>query len=303
MDLTHDRSEFYKYVPADGCIKILETCSLKWTCPLAFNDLFDVKTTVDYGFDLEELRPLLRDEYERVFFGEADLAHYCSPRARVLIQIMRSKSTDPAMRVWWQTRRDALVDDAILRLQSLQAEQSAQWRENVRSLRVLCLSELPDSSVMWSQYADSHRGAVVTLRCVKEIDSAWLAAVPVDYSASGHFVLSKADWARHLTGQIPFPTGVWFRATLCRKSPEWGYEREWRVINREDRPDGRDYSIRPIDPREIQSVVLGARMTREVEGRIRSLLRERLAHVQVLRAVPNLITQRVEISREDVVQE
>lgn len=86
---------------------------------------------------------------------------------------------------------------------------------------VLCLTESPDSLLMWAHYADSHNGFV--LQFDERHD--FFAPVTVDGQV---FELTKVEY----TNQRPVLSYSTINSpsVYYRKSPEWSYEREWRII-------------------------------------------------------------------------
>lgn len=88
---------------------------------------------------------------------------------------------------------------------------------------ILCLSEIPNSLLMWAHYADEHRGVVFQFDANHsffdegDLEYDVPSKGPVDYSTKRP-ILSHSNLRS---------TSAFFR-----KSPEWGYEREWRFIRR-----------------------------------------------------------------------
>ena len=67
-------------------------------------------------------------------------------------------------------------------------------------LRVFCVSEVNDNILMWSHYAQYHRGVCIRLRVMPEVDNALCAAKKVIYTESPPSIprvfenLSLDDW-------------------------------------------------------------------------------------------------------------
>src|SRR5664279_4005461 len=53
MPRLHNKSHFFKYVEQNAAKLIIQNQTLKWTCPLDFNDPFDHKVR---SLDLEDLK-------------------------------------------------------------------------------------------------------------------------------------------------------------------------------------------------------------------------------------------------------
>mgnify|MGYP005761965831 FL=1 len=89
---------------------------------------------------------------------------------------------------------------------------------------VSCLSELKDSLLMWAHYANNHRGFCVKYDMMEINRSLKFTAVPVIYSEE------KTCFDFFDPQSIEKDTWKLFIQSLTSKSPEWGYEKEWRII-------------------------------------------------------------------------
>lgn len=152
-------------------------------------------------------------------------------------------------------------------------QNDARWEEVRRQtrskVRISCLSQVRNSVAMWSHYADGHKGICVGFRAIPGSDHR--RGVLCD-SAGGGF----AEGAL----RSPDALGVWkvryerafpevnfytmdhdketWKIVFLRKSPEWSYEKEWRVAD----------VHRPAEPKRmllngcISEVILGLRLSR-----------------------------------------
>lgn len=96
---------------------------------------------------------------------------------------------------------------------------------------ISCFSELDDSLLMWAHYANNHKGFCVEYELLEISKQLQFTPVPVIYSEEKIVVQSL------------FPESVQESVTeivvnsLCTKSTDWSYEKEWRII-REDNACG-----------------------------------------------------------------
>lgn len=97
------------------------------------------------------------------------------------------------------------------------------------SMGITCLSEVPDSLLMWSHYANNHRGFCVSYNLLALNQKLQFSAIPVLYTQE-----------RVCLRSIPLDQGALNKETmsifiqsLTSKSPEWSYEKEWRIIRDE----------------------------------------------------------------------
>ncbi len=154
-------------------------------------------------------------------------------------------------------------------------------------LGVLCLSEVPDSLLMWAHYCSSHTGFVVEFE---------------GWHPSFHEQKSDEDDLRHIRRvhyresrpSAPLTEMSAIELFLV-KSGHWTYEREWRIVRPlvdaattvEEQP----YPIALFDVTadSIKRVILGARMKADIEANIRQAMRANpgMSSVKVQRAVPD----------------
>jgi len=132
---------------------------------------------------------------------------------------------------------------------------------------ILCLSTKPDNILMWSHYADSHRG--VCLGFEGENGSCpFPAAKPVHYQprrAVCNPVLASREEMK--------------RSTLFTKLDTWAYEEEWRVTS------GTGSGSKSFAPQTLKEIILGAKISEESEALVRSWIRWRWYPIKVRRAV------------------
>ena len=97
------------------------------------------------------------------------------------------------------------------------------------SMGIACLSEEPDSILMWSHYANNHRGFCVAYNLLGLNQKLQFSAVPVLYTQDRVCLRSiplDQDTLNKETMSL-------FIQSLTSKSPEWSYEKEWRIIRDE----------------------------------------------------------------------
>jgi hypothetical protein len=110
---------------------------------------------------------------------------------------------------------------------------------------VFCLSERNDDILMWSYYANGHRG--ICLGFAHRPTRPFGPAFPVMYS-------TELPQVNYLEGDQLKQ----FRANFLTKALPWKHEREWRVI---DRYRGR--GVRQFKPESLVEVIMGAQLTEE----------------------------------------
>lgn len=122
---------------------------------------------------------------------------------------------------------------------------------------IFCLTELDDSVLMWSHYADNHKGVCISFDLEGSKPSDLWGAQPVQYAEARPEIP-----ALRKTGE----TSEMYHA-LLRKADFWSYEKEWRVV-----VAGRAGEHLSFPPSTITTVTFGARCTAEMEQRVRDEL-------------------------------
>lgn len=128
---------------------------------------------------------------------------------------------------------------------------------DIQNLGVFCLSELNDNILMWSHYADQHRGF-----CIEFVRSSgnWIGnfetTKPINYC--NYPEVDPFDSDGNIDASI-------HRKMLLTKAEDWKYENEWRLTY----PQGdKEESL----PGEISSIIFGLRMPDADKNTIRNIL-------------------------------
>jgi Protein of unknown function (DUF2971) len=223
----HDRQFFYKYVSAKTAKTILRTRKLRWSSPVLLNDPFDVTQELRLDFDVAELSNALVEEMADLIATGGPIQDTARPELKALLATLAGASTAQRQRVADRFRKNPPGTTAG-QLESL-AELRRRWSAIVPSLRVLCLSEANDVTSMWNHYADSYRGAVLQFEAIDDLDSVWLLARPVAYQAAPPAIADARTWARSMLRKVEQTYLDMFTDYQYIKTPDWAYEREWRM--------------------------------------------------------------------------
>ncbi|WP_172912759.1 DUF2971 domain-containing protein [Pantoea stewartii] len=162
-----------------------------------------------------------------------------------------------------------------------------QFTKILDTYAFICLSSRADSNLMWSHYADSHRGFCI------EFKGEFINARKVTY-ADTIPSLKTIDLLKVNLFDDPFEKlGNDILAALCTKLKEWEYESEYRVIASKELAEfnGPPYFKKvPYDYQWLESVIFGCRMDKNIKNYIIQNLPEGTKFKQ---AVPGL--SRIEI--------
>ena len=129
---------------------------------------------------------------------------------------------------------------------------------------ILSLSESNTVSLMWSHYADSHKGFCIGYERGGDNLLGSDKCLPVSYSTFPEMKLSELFEAIETRGEEP--GRLLFERMVLSKDPNWRYEREWRVLFRQS-----DQFIKLGAP--IRSITFGLRTPDEHKDEIRIILR------------------------------
>ncbi len=225
----------YKYMRFDGspdALRNLKTLmvdsSLYLSSPADFNDPFEFRFKVHRHGDSTAIRRRVR----------------------------RWLSTAPGWRTLKKRDQEALLTSNMVQLPKVMDDPNTFERHRHG---VLCLASDPRDLLMWSHYADSHKGICIQLRTAPD-PGIFLAAQLVDYSD----VYPTLQW--------PDMDPDVLKAILTRKSSCWRYENERRIV-------GVDISSRYLgfEPSCLSGIILGCNFPTSLESHLSQLQAEREA--------------------------
>ena len=160
------------------------------------------------------------------------------------------------------------------------------WQREADRHGHYCLAASRDVPLMWGHYANGHRGYCLEL-AIQDADWHWLLPHRVFYSDSRPVVSTRELLLN--AGRTTPPPGYMERVFLT-KDKTWAYESERRIIRAEG------VGPEPIRTGILAGVVVGARMSREDEQRLRAWVSDR--KVEWYRSHLSKDTFRVDVVRD-----
>ena len=155
------------------------------------------------------------------------------------------------------------------------------YKDVCKRFGIFCLSKTKGNLLLWSHYADQHRGF-----CIGYDRRALQSSLHLSNPAVG---LCKVNYATHYPSLHPDKLSNEEQGlqTLTTKFVDWQYEQEYRfiLVRQPGRDDPREY---PIDRRALHSVILGLGMSDEHKQQIKEVLRQQLRHVRLFQARKSL---------------
>jgi hypothetical protein len=130
-------------------------------------------------------------------------------------------------------------------------------REEKGTLRVLSLSRVNNNQLMWSHYADGHKGIAIGVR----IDNEKYDVQPIQYD--GIATIRNSDY-----------NGQTAREILSHKLEVWNYEEEERVFQ----------ANQMFIDVKIEQIILGQRVSNQNNGLIRELVEKINPEIEIIRA-------------------
>lgn len=221
--MDHKSIKLYKYLPYDqGSCCVLTKGTIKYTCPLEFNDPFDCRPS----------------------YSEMALDQIHNTRPDLLKEIARQRGLSPAKRIQQKSKISKQIKKYMTGDGHL---------ENILSgVGVVSLSEKADSVLMWSHYAKFHTGFVVEFdiplvgtRKEAEEGGENLFPFPIEYKSERPEIAYGIDSDRDVMQKLIFS-----------KSDMWAYEMEQRVYDHKRGPGIHPYHR----DRLLKSVIAGMKM-------------------------------------------
>lgn len=246
-------SVIYKYVSIDGAKSILKNNSIKLTPPNEFNDPFELLGEKIIGFDLNSAKNAVKqlpiddiinslnhpEEYKSILRA-ANKAHIVPENIRKNIT-----SEDSALEYL------KFIVDALS-----------------KSIGIVCLTKNNKNVLMWSHYADQHKGAVIGFDGNKLSNKIF----KVNYGLSR---------VKIKYGQLNNPENV--LPLFLRKSIDWEYEDEYRCfydlnscikIKNDDSKSGFLY-LQSLPDGAIEEIVFGCRVSQEDKDSLLQIINEK----------------------------
>ncbi len=254
MDLVH----LYKYGRIDRqceerAEKIFATPQLWFSSPADLNDPFECRPQIRCGSTQEKVMDFL----VRMIRRNHPYLSEDGATAEAASIYLHGGHLHPET---WVTVRQLIVDDLA------------------QNIGLYCLSEVNDEILMWSHYADNHRGYCLMFAAT-DMTPFFGTAQQVTYSESLP-VVDIANDSPHEKSE----------KTLLTKFCDWGYEKEWRIVDHES-----GSGLHSYPPELLVGVIFGAQMPTGDRAKIRGWLRLREHPVSLYEAVLSDQHFRVEI--------
>lgn len=154
-------------------------------------------------------------------------------------------------------------------------------KESNERVGICCFTEVNTDILMWSHYANCHRGICLEF---SNVAPPFQKTQPVEYSDE----YPKLDLEAVVTSEELRAAAPW----MLRKSDHWSYEKEWRVLDFDGGPGSK-----PFQASCLTGVILGCRISEEQEAKVRKWISDWPSTVTVYRARRSPTAFRLEIEQ------
>lgn len=262
----------YKYLPPTR-IHTIQKCLIRFTQYGDFNDPFELNPNIDKLAEESEIRALVSRNFVKIVEEEYDknpiISAFISKEDFINLALTKEESVKKAV---------VGFEPTFVKLLPGMLQKTAN-----ALLGAVSLSEICNHELMWSHYAEEHKGYVV------------------GFDSSHPFFNQKRspdDELRHIR-KIEYrdkPPVINLTKTNASelffvKSLNWEYEAEWRMIlplsDSVEVIDKKPYAIHLVKfpPTAVKRIILGARISDENVSIVRSVVAEReFSHIEIYRA-------------------
>ncbi len=237
----------YKYFPPER-VDVLQNLKIRFSQPRIYNDPFELRPVPNSAITEEQFNNIMP-----VLIG-----HHGGPKEAIdEIQKITYSSflADPSYVLWL--------------IQEVMASGSL----------ALCLTEVPDSLLMWAHYGFFHKGFVIGFDTTNEFFTC----------PNGSYFLKRISYQQQRPTVVfpnPSPDETYFT-----KSLEWEYEKEWRLFKRlppgkspgefANGDDGWPIYLFDLPIDSVKEIILGCRMDLEQSNMIRALAVSKFSHADI----------------------
>ena len=240
---------------------IFEHNKLYFRNPNKFNDPFDCKPllTLERDLNQEEYIKFVMNNYRESMGRDLDNEEKQSYEKKA-INAFRNLDRDQSSRV--SMKFNSIIKESLAK--------------SINEFRILCLSEKYNDILMWSHYANGHRGFVLQFDTEALFENFKQRPQKVFYPPEESYPSIKDFNERNCTHMF-----------LITKSSHWGYEEEWRIlmhIEDKDNPEG-DRKVYKFKKGLITGIILGCKMEDQSKEEISEWIREYQPQIKIYDAV------------------
>jgi hypothetical protein len=248
---------------------------LYFPSPKKFNDPFDCATTVTFSNAKEDVlqqyyHHLMKGEYKRKGINRTD--EEIKKEAEYGIARGKHKNKE------WLNARSYEIKKEV--------------KEFGKKLRIFCLTKKPKDILMWSHYANNHKGIVLQFdrkRMVNE--NGENRCFPVSYAFS---FPSIREYMNYVNSENYLDFANLF---YCQKAKCWGYECEWRIFTQVKNKN--DKKLIDIPDGLLTGIIFGCKTSNKVKEQIKAWNSSRKNLLTIYQAEPSSNSFEITITSKD----
>jgi hypothetical protein len=216
-------------------IRMLCQAEVFFAKPSTFNDPFDCNPTVVRDVDAKEVERLWKNLALKRQVSKD------TPKAMAKERALRELGEHRYNATEYGGRHDDGGNGSELYVKYLVRDIDAYVKECFKDHGVLSLAGRWNCPLMWSHYANEHRGI-----CIEYTTDDHRCGVlaPVNYNSSRY--LKVSDLIEWFLGRSPAARNKVFEQYFLAKASQWKYEKEWRVVSKANGRDGRPFRIASV---------------------------------------------------------
>lgn len=282
---------FFKYMGTKTGRVVIESQSLRWSTPGRLNDPYDIQFDLKFEFNREAVKVSTLNKLWEAYSGKP------VPVGNELgLLMMYFRQRCPGWtREKFEGGMSAAIDEGFNRAEASLPRVSTETRALMAKSKVLCLTTTPDNSLMWTHYAEAHKGVVLRFRNIPELDSPYVMAKPVQYVQEMPVLMNEDFISDMMSGRVSLSPPSILDRMVYTKSSEWAYENEWRIYSGAGRNPDAPYEDCPFGARELDAIIFGCRTLEKEVIELTAMMRERYPHAEILQAQMNPKAFRLEI--------
>lgn len=265
----NDRALFFKYMTADTAKIVLRNRTLRWSGPALLNDPYDIQFDLRFDIDRKRVRSLQIEKMWRVFSGEVPDKNL-NAVGKLMKEAGRLTGKQMSKRQFIREFAPA-IDEGYDRVVAKLPETQREVQKHMSRSKILCLTEDPVNTVMWTHYAAGHTGAVLVFRSIPMLDSCFGMAEPISYKEDLPKLLSEEEMSDLGAGLWRIDVEEQIRKLVFTKGAAWLYEKEWRIFSGDGREPDAGFEDIPFHELELSGVVFGIKTSPEDRAELSEL--------------------------------
>ncbi len=252
----NDRLHFFKYMTESTAKIVLENRTLRWSTASELNDPFDMQFDMSINVDRERMKAGALEKIWNLYSGTQPIPVKNTMGA--MLELLRTATTNLTREELTEKLGPAIAegyDRMLTRLPTTHANAEPE----IATLKILSLTTKPDNNLMWTHYANEHRGVVMRFRSIPAFDSPYGMAKPMNYVSEVPPFYSEKDLVDIIAGVAKTNARDIIDKIIYTKSADYAYEQEWRISTGSGRNKYAPFEDVPFGLNELDGIIFGLR--------------------------------------------